>query len=59
MTGTEIFLPVRDYDLAATLDVRALAKGVLAAQHGFATTRLATIFPGSEGVAPQAGLLRG
>lgn len=45
-------------DLAPTADLRALAKGVLAAQFGLGPQALARIFPESAAVAPMGGLLR-
>ncbi len=45
-------------DLAPTADIRALAKGALAAQFGFSAPELLRIFPGSEAVSPLTGLLR-
>ena len=45
-------------DLAPTADLRALAKGVLAAQFGLGPAALARIFPESAAIAPMGGLLR-
>ena len=45
-------------DLAPTADLRALAKGVLAAQFGLGPQALARIFPESAAIAPMGGLLR-
>ena len=45
-------------DLAPTSDIRALAKGALAAQFGLQGAALERIFPGSLNVAPMTGLLR-
>ena len=47
-----------DWDLQPTLDIRAVAKGVLGRHFGLSAEELATVFPNSEGVAPKAGLLR-
>jgi uncharacterized protein (DUF1501 family) len=46
-------------DLAPTADVRALAKGALAAQFGLSASALARVFPESAEAAPMTGLLRG
>lgn len=46
-------------DLQPTGDVRALAKGALAAQFGLGPAALAAIFPGSATAPPLHGLLRG
>jgi uncharacterized protein (DUF1501 family) len=47
-------------DLRPTLDLRALLKGCLAEQLGLDAARLeASVFPGSAGVAPLTGLIRG
>lgn len=46
-------------DLRATLDLRAVCKGLLAAQFGLSEATLASaIFPDSAAVAPMTGLLR-
>lgn len=45
-------------DLQPTLDVRALAKGVLQAHLGLDRAALALAFPGSDGVDPVRGLMR-
>ena len=45
-------------DLQPTMDVRALAKGVLAAHLGLDRVALARAFPGSEGVDAVRGLMR-
>ncbi|GAB0112793.1 DUF1501 domain-containing protein [Acidisoma sp. C75] len=45
-------------DLAPTTDIRALAKGAIAAQFGLGDGALARIFPASLGVQPMGGLLR-
>ncbi len=45
-------------DLAPTADIRALAKGTLAAQFGLSAASLARIFPGSDSAVPMTGLLR-
>jgi uncharacterized protein (DUF1501 family) len=47
-----------DRDLQPTLDIRAIAKGVLGPHFGLSATALATVFPGSDRITPQAGLLR-
>ena len=48
-----------DRDLQPTLDIRAVAKGVLGRHLALSAEGLATVFPNSEGIAPKAGLLRG
>ncbi len=45
-------------DLAPTIDVRAVAKGLLAGQLGLSGAALAQVFPGSESVSAMGGLLR-
>ena len=45
-------------DLQPSLDLRALAKGLLAAHLGLRTAALLQAFPGSEGVTPTTGLVR-
>jgi uncharacterized protein (DUF1501 family) len=45
-------------DLQPTLDLRALAKGLLATHLGLAPAALLLAFPGSEGVTPVSGLVR-
>ncbi len=45
-------------DLAPTLDIRAVAKGVLAAHLGLDAAALARVFPGSAHVTPLKGLIR-
>lgn len=45
-------------DLQPTIDLRAVAKGVLAAHLGLSQAALARIFPGSADAAPLAGLCR-
>lgn len=45
-------------DLQPTMDLRALAKGLLAAHLGLSQPALLQAFPGSETIAPAAGLLR-
>ncbi len=47
-----------DRDLRPTADVRALAKGVLAAHFGLHDAALAQVFPDSAAAAPMRGLLR-
>jgi uncharacterized protein (DUF1501 family) len=45
-------------DLAPTTDLRAVAKGMLAAHLGLDTGALGRIFPGSDGVGAMAGVIR-
>lgn len=45
-------------DLAPTVDVRSVAKGLLAGHLGLSGSALAGVFPGSERAAPMGGLLR-
>jgi uncharacterized protein (DUF1501 family) len=45
-------------DLAPTVDVRSVAKGLLAGQLGLSGAALAQVFPGSESASPMGGLLR-
>lgn len=45
-------------DLQPTLDVRALAKGLLGSHLGLSATAVARAFPGSDAVAGMRGLLR-
>ena len=45
-------------DLQPSMDLRALAKGLLAAHLGLGGPALAQAFPGSEAVAPAGGLIR-
>lgn len=45
-------------DLAPTVDLRAVAKGILVAHLGVDSGALLQIFPGSDGVAAMAGLIR-
>ncbi|MGC8476948.1 MAG: DUF1501 domain-containing protein, partial [Acetobacteraceae bacterium] len=45
-------------DLAPTLDLRAVAKGVLAGHLGLPPAALGRVFPASAGVAAVGGLLR-
>jgi uncharacterized protein (DUF1501 family) len=45
-------------DLAPTLDIRAVAKGALAAHLGLGDAALARVFPGSGGAAQLNGLTR-
>jgi uncharacterized protein (DUF1501 family) len=47
-----------DRDLQPTLDIRAVAKGLLGPHFGFSAAGLATVFPDSDSVAPKAGLLK-
>jgi hypothetical protein len=44
-------------DLQPTLDIRAVAKGLLGPHLGIAPTNLARVFPDSEKIGPTAGLL--
>ena len=46
-------------DLAPTTDLQSVSKGVLAEHLGLRAEVLARVFPGSLGVSPMAGLLRG
>jgi uncharacterized protein (DUF1501 family) len=45
-------------DLAPTQDIRAVAKGTLAAHLGLSHTALARVFPGSTAAAPLGGVVR-
>jgi uncharacterized protein (DUF1501 family) len=45
-------------DLAPTTDLRAVAKGMLAAHLKLDAAALGRVFPGSDGVAPMGGLIR-
>ncbi len=45
-------------DLDPTLDLRSVAKGLLASHLGLTGPALAQVFPGSEGAAPLMGLIR-
>jgi uncharacterized protein (DUF1501 family) len=45
-------------DLQPTLDIRAVAKGVLGPHFGLSAGGLATVFPNSDSVTPKAGLLK-
>jgi uncharacterized protein (DUF1501 family) len=45
-------------DLQPTLDIRAVAKGLLGPHFGISGVGLATVFPDSENVAPKSGLLK-
>jgi uncharacterized protein (DUF1501 family) len=47
-----------DRDLQPTLDIRAVAKGVLGPHFGISAEGLATVFPDSDRVAAKAGLLK-
>ena len=47
-----------DRDLAPTLDIRALAKGVLAEHLGVVSPALLTVFPGSASAGPVQGIMR-
>jgi uncharacterized protein (DUF1501 family) len=50
---------LEDRDLAPTTDLRAVAKGLLAAQFGLGEAALGKVFPGSAGVSAMGGLVRG
>lgn len=45
-------------DLAPTQDIRAVAKGVLAAQLGLSDAALRRVFPGSTDISPMPGVIR-
>ncbi|MGD0107959.1 MAG: hypothetical protein ABSC06_28570, partial [Rhodopila sp.] len=45
-------------DLAPTTDLRAVAKGMLAAHLGLDTGALGRVFPGGDGVGAMPGLIR-
>jgi uncharacterized protein (DUF1501 family) len=45
-------------DLQPTLDIGAVAKGVLGPHFGISTEGSATVFPNSDGVTPKIGLLK-
>jgi uncharacterized protein (DUF1501 family) len=45
-------------DLQPTLDIRAVAKGLLGPHFGISKSGLATVFPDSENFAPKSGLLK-
>jgi uncharacterized protein (DUF1501 family) len=45
-------------DLAPTTDLRAVAKGILSAHLGISSDALARVFPGSDGAAAMAGIIR-
>ena len=47
-----------DRDLQPTLDLRSVAKGLLAAHLGLSGSALASVFPDSAGAGASAGLLR-
>ena len=47
-----------DRDLQPTLDIRAVAKGLLGPHFGLAPGGLATVFPDSERIKPSPGLLK-
>ena len=49
---------LEDRDLDPTLDLRSVAKGLLAAHLGLNGPALAQVFPGSEGAPPLLGLIR-
>jgi len=55
LSGSQLF---ENRDLAPTLDVRAVAKGVLAAHLDLSDDALARVFPGSGDASPLQGLLR-
>ncbi len=48
----------QDRDLDPTMDVRAVAMGLLTGHMGVPAEAMATIFPGSGGLSAQAGLVR-
>lgn len=45
-------------DLQPTLDIRAVAKGLLGPHFGIPPAGLATVFPNSDSIAPKTGLLK-
>jgi uncharacterized protein (DUF1501 family) len=45
-------------DLQPTLDIRAVAKGIVGPHFGIPPAGMATVFPNSESVAPKTGLLQ-
>lgn len=47
-----------DRDLQPTVDIRAVAKGLLGAHFGLSPAGLATVFPGTEALTATPGLLR-
>jgi uncharacterized protein (DUF1501 family) len=47
-----------DRDLQPTLDIRALAKGLVGPHLGFSAADLRDVFPDSERIAPRRGLLK-
>ena len=47
-----------DRDLQPTLDIRAVAKGLLGPHFGLPAAALATVFPHSDSIAPKIGLLK-
>ncbi len=49
---------LEDRDLQPTLDLRAVAKGLLAQHLGLGANSLAAVFPDSNAVQPSAGLIR-
>jgi uncharacterized protein (DUF1501 family) len=53
--GSQLF---ENRDLAPTMDIRAVAKGALAAHLGLGDAALARVFPGSQDAAPLSGLVR-
>jgi len=53
--GSQLF---ENRDLAPTMDIRAVAKGALAAHLGLGDAALARVFPGSKDAAPLSGLVR-
>jgi uncharacterized protein (DUF1501 family) len=55
LSGSQLF---ENRDLAPTMDIRAVAKGALAAHLGLGDAALARVFPGSGDVAPLNGLIR-
>lgn len=47
-----------DRDLQPTLDIRAVAKGLLGPHFGLSAASLGAVFPDSHGIAPETGLLK-
>jgi uncharacterized protein (DUF1501 family) len=45
-------------DLQPTIDIRAIAKGIVGPQFGLSAGDLARVFPDSDRIAPRAGLLK-
>lgn len=55
LTAGQLF---ENRDLQPTLDIRAVAKGVLGPHFGLSAARLATVFPDSDQVTPKSGLIK-